>query len=276
MMALRKLLAGIAAGATFIHACAAVPAAQPGMTYQSLRELPPFAGIWTPLHPPFAQAPTGTVGDPGNAGTQPCVGPPDLVRPEATARCRNALAQVGPGAARRNPYCARSPFTGLMPRGPGGSLEILFTPGQVTISTESGLVRRVYLRNTVPPEALDESFSGTSIGHWEGKTLIVTTTGLDAAANIAFLPGVPIGADARIHERMALLDADTLEIEVTLHAPAVLTAPLSGRQRYQRDRDRLFTPFETCVEGDRSLDLTSGRERFDGTPPADLPPPPQP
>jgi hypothetical protein len=29
-----------------------------------------------------------------------------------------------------------------------------------------------------------------------------------------------------------------------------------------------------CVEGDRSFDRTTGRDRFDKTPPTDLPPPP--
>jgi hypothetical protein len=31
-----------------------------------------------------------------------------------------------------------------------------------------------------------------------------------------------------------------------------------------------------CVERDRSIDLVGGKQRFDMTPPADLPPPPPP
>ena len=57
-------------------------------------------------------------------------------------------------------------------------------------------------------------------------------------------------------------------------APAVLTEPLTARMQYRRAPDRVFTDFDTCVETDRSLDRTTGLDRFDKTPPADLPPPP--
>jgi hypothetical protein len=271
MNARRCLLAGVVASVAITHGIVAAPA-QPGMTYESLRKLPAFAGMWTPMLPPFVQAAADTAGSRPAAANLVCVGPPGIVRPEASARCKALLAQAGP--TQGSAYCAQRPFTGLMPRGAGGSLEVLFTPGQVTIAVESGLVRRIYLRATPPAAALDESASGTSIGRWEGKALIVTTTGLDQAANIAFLPGVPIGAGAHVHERISLLDADTLQIETTLEAPMVLAAPLSGKQQYQRASDRFFTPFETCVEGDRSVDPATGKERFDMTPPADLAPTP--
>jgi hypothetical protein len=75
-------------------------------------------------------------------------------------------------------------------------------------------------------------------------------------------------------ERFSLVDANTLRIESTLVAPAVLTMPLKSQQQYRRAPDRVFTDFDTCVEGDRSVDRTTGRDRFDKTPPADLPPPP--
>jgi hypothetical protein len=73
---------------------------------------------------------------------------------------------------------------------------------------------------------------------------------------------------------MTLVDADTLQIEATLTAPDVLASPLTRRQRYRRAPDRVFTDFEVCVEGDRSFDRAIGQDRFDKTPPADLPPPP--
>jgi hypothetical protein len=116
------------------------------------------------------------------------------------------------------------------------------------------------------------SRSGTSIGRWEGKTLVVETSGLDP--NAPFVPGSALGPEARVVERIALVDDDTLAIEATLTAPAVLAAPLTPRLQYRRAPDRVFTDFDTCVEDDRSLDRTTGLDRFDKTPPADLPPPP--
>ena len=140
------------------------------------------------------------------------------------------------------------------------------------MAIESGVVRRIYLRDKPPPGSLDESRSGTSIGRWEGATLVVETTGLDP--NGAIVPGSTLGPGAHVRERFSLVDANTLRIESTIEAPAVLAMPLTMRQQYRRARDRVFTDFDTCVEGDRSVDRTTGHDRFDKTPPADLPPPP--
>jgi len=252
-------------------------AAEPGMTYASLQDLPDFAGSWTPLTPPFVLAAVSTrptappPSTPAGLADVTCTGPSTL-RPEAITSCRSFITAARAARPGDRDYCARRTFTGQPSRGAGGSIEVLLTPGQVTLSVESGLTRRIYLRDRPPPGALDESFSGTSIGRWDGKTLVVETSGLDPKA--MFLPGTGIGSQASVRERITLKDADTLEIESTLTAPAILTAPLVSRQDYRRARDRIFTPFDTCVQGDRSFDQKSGRDQFDATPPADLPPPP--
>ena len=113
-----------------------------------------------------------------------------------------------------------------------------------------------------------------SIGRWEGGTLVVETTGLTPGALL--VPGVPIGRGARVSERIFLAERDILTIETTTVAPEVLAVPLRSVNRYRRDRTRPFTEFDTCVAGDRSFDAASRQERFDATPPADLPPPPPP
>jgi hypothetical protein len=178
---------------------------------------------------------------------------------------------LGTGASARD-YCGPQYFVGRAPQGAGGAFEILFTPGRVTMAVESGLVRRIYLRDEPPANALDASRSGSSIGRWEGTTLVVETSGLEPSAEL--VPGSALGPGARVVERIALVDNDTLEIDAALTAPAVLAAPLTTRVRYRRAPDRVFTDFDTCIDGDRSLDRTTGLDRFDKTPPADLPPPP--
>jgi hypothetical protein len=244
-------------------------AAQSSMTYESLKDFPDFAGAWTPLTPPFVLAPPvpGPQGAPPRAGA--CDLPPEY-KAEVGARCREAVQARG---ARPDPCAPRPYFTGNPPRGPGGAFEILFTPGRVTIAVESGLVRRIYLQDRPPAGALDVSKSGTSIGRWDGATLVVETTGLDPNAQV--VPGSVLGPDARVVERIALVDAETLRIDTTLTAPSLLSAPRSTGQVYRRARERVFTDFEICVEGDRSFDRVTGQDRFVTTPPADLPPPPR-
>lgn len=251
-----------------LHLAAGSARAQSAASYASLEDLPDFAGAWTPLGPPFVLPPP-------RPGAAPVTPPspcelPSTYKPEVAARCRQAL-DPRTGAAPRE-YCERQYFVGRPPQRGGGAFEILYTPGRVTMAVELGLVRRIYLRDQPPAGALDVSRSGTSIGRWEGKTLVVETTGLDP--NAPFVPGSTLGLGARVVERIALVDDDTLQIEATLTAPAVLAAPLKSEMRYRRAPDRVFTDFDTCVETDRSLDRTTGLDRFDKTPPADLPPPP--
>ena len=255
--------ATIHAGAVYRSA-----AAQPAVTYASLEDLPDLAGSWTPLGPPFVLPPPRPASEPV-APPAPCSFPPAF-KAEVTARCLEAAARRTGAVARE--VCGRQYFVGRPPAGAGGAFELLFNPGRVTLALESGLVRRIYLRDAPPANALDVSRSGTSIGRWEGTTLVVDTTGLDP--NAPFVQGSVLGPEARVVERIALVDDGTLEIETVLTAPAVLAAPLTNRMRYRRAPDRVFTEFDTCVEGDRSLDRATGLDRFDKTPPTDLPPPP--
>jgi len=262
-----------------VAVCAFVAAssasAQPGTTYESLKDLPDLAGAWTPLTSPFVlPPPTPTaerVPDP-TPDAQCAAAAPQGFKPDVIARCRQEVAQQGAVAVRALAYCRKQTFMGRPPAGAGGAFEILFTPGRVTMAIENGLVRRIYMRDKPPAGSLDESRSGTSIGRWDGKTLVVETTGLDPDAPI--VPGSTLGPGAHVTERFSLVDADTLRIESTLVAPSVLAMPLKAQAQYRRARDRTFTDFETCVESDRSFDRTAGHDRFDKTPPADLPPPP--
>src|SRR5207247_9778209 len=55
------------------------------------------------------------------------------------------------------------------------AMEILFTPGRVTMLGESdgNRLRRIYTDARPHPDDPDPTFHGHSIGHWEGDTLVV-------------------------------------------------------------------------------------------------------
>jgi hypothetical protein len=240
-------------------------------------EAPPdFSGAWQILSPngPGGGAPITAMG----------AGPPPMVlalmpkyRPETVAKLRAAA-----GPPRDRGYCAPPRFAGPMgyvvvpvanvPMG----FEILASTDRLTILDEMGLIRRLYLRNTPPPDALDQSNGGTSIAHLEGRTLVVQTTGLHPEANtIQGVAGTALGRNARILERMTLVEPDVLEIVTTVTAPELYTAPVTSTHRYRRDRGRLLLELNACEGQDRAYDAATGQERFDATPPADLPPPPK-
>jgi len=153
------------------------------------------------------------------------------------------------------------------------NFEFLFTPGRVTIINEGGLVRRIYTDGRRLPANPEPSSSGTSVGHWEGQTLVIETIGIRPDA--LFGRFGPIGKNARIIEHIRLRQKGVLETDVITIAPDVLTSP--DRRTYLSGRvpgKQMAIEANACSEQDRSYDSNSGKERFDMTPPADLPPPP--
>lgn len=71
---------------------------------------------------------------------------------------------------------------------------------------------------------LGPSWYGHSVGRWDGNTLVVTTVGLDDRAWLDVY-GYPKSADARVEERYRRVDADTMEVRLTLVDPKYYTAP---------------------------------------------------
>ena len=117
------------------------------------------------------------------------------------------------------------------------ALEFLETPGKVTVVSEnSPLVRSIYLNLKAHPADLDPSWNGHSIGHWEGKTLVVDTIGLND--RISHLPagggGMP-SLSTHIIERYHLeKGGQTLVNVMTFEDPKVLTGPWTVTYHYHR------------------------------------------
>jgi hypothetical protein len=221
-------------------------------------ELPDWSGWWS-------------VGRPANE--EWLVEPPPL-KPGLLERFRALRTADDAGDPLR--YCRPPQFTGFSD-GFVGLLEFLFTPGRVTLTTESGLLRRIYTDGSTFPENVTDSNTGTSIGHWEGPVLVVETIGINPAARY---PGpaqgsIPIGKNVRITERIFLKAPDTLQFEVVTEAPDVLSEPDRRTRLYSRVRKTIASEITFCADYDRSIDPATGKQRFDLTPPPDLPPPPR-
>lgn len=178
----------------------------------------------------------------------------------------------------RTLYCAPYLFGGFS-EGAEGGIEFLFTPGRVTLIWEGGLVRRIYLtqRDVVQDDPESSGF-GVSTGHWEGANLVVSTElNPNAGPYLGYLktPGFRVGEHARLTERIRLKDADTLQMDLVLDAPALLSSSAQLTLLYRRDRRYPMGDYTRCPQMDRSIDDESGRLKHDRTPPADLPPPPR-
>ena len=232
-------------------------ASLPGATYDSIKSLPDWSGWWGlegPLLPEMQRSQ-----------------PP--LKPELMAAMQKALAGTAGGF--KDLYCRPSEFTGYS----GGfveSVEFLFTPGRVTLTNESGLIRRIYTDGRALPKDADPTSTGISVGHWEGQTLVVETIGIDPKALYPQLgvASVPVGRKARVLERITMRDHDTLQFDVTTTAPDIFTAPDKRTRLYSHVPKSTALQVSFCAEYDRAIDPKTGEQRFDMTLPADLPPPP--
>jgi hypothetical protein len=195
--------------------------------------------------------------------------PPPL-KPEAVA-ARDAAADFD-----LLRYCRPLQFTGSS----GGfteAVEFLFTPGRVTLTNEMGLLRRIYTDGRTVSANVAATNTGTSVGRWEGQTLVIETVGINPAALYpGTMPGaVPIGRNVRITEHIFLADPSTLQFDIVTVAPDILSEPDRRTRTYARLAKTMGNEVTFCADDDRSIDPQSGRVRFDMTPPADLPPPPR-
>jgi hypothetical protein len=253
MKPLRRVFGVLCVVAAFAAAAGAAQApATREAAYAALAQLPDWSGWWGLDEPPADEF-----------RRQPAPIKPGLVGAPASA------------AERQRNQCRPPTFTGHN----GGfqeAVELLFTPGRVTLTNEQGLVRRIYTDGRVAPADAEPTNTGISIGHWEGQTLIVETTHINPRARypLPIARAAPIGANARVTERIFLKDPNTLQVDVVVVAPDALTEPDRRTRILRRLPKTMSTEFTHCTEYDRSIEPDSGEERFDLTPPSDLPPPP--
>jgi hypothetical protein len=133
-------------------------------------------------------------------------------------------------------------------------LEILFTPGRVTMlgDSDGNRLRRIYTDGRPMPADPDPSLHGFSVGHWEGETLVIETTGILPQAIIAVSEsvGLPNNGGMTVVERIRLTGPDTLQDDLEITAPKVLTRPWNTSRIYYRHRERNFEIREgVCLLG---------------------------
>lgn len=90
----------------------------------------------------------------------------------------------------------------------------------IIISMVNSNVRYIYTDGRQHPadEDLPWSYNGHSIGHWEGRTLVVDTVGFTDVRHYVS-DGVQAGHKLHVIERISLSDANTLQIEFAMTDP---------------------------------------------------------
>lgn len=104
-------------------------------------------------------------------------------------------------------------------------LQFVITPEEVLILNAYGEVRHIYTdgRPMPPAEDMWPTVWGTSIGHWEGETLVIET--VQVQMPFTYFHGAPsLSEEARYVERIRM-DGGRLVDEFTIEDPVTLTEP---------------------------------------------------
>ena len=116
----------------------------------------------------------------------------------------------------------------------GNKMDVYRSPGRITLLFENyywGHMRTVYLDRPHTPGLY---WVGDSIGHWDGDTLVVDTTGFNEYTwlNAA---GAPHSEALHLTERYRLVGGGKyLEVKMTAEDPKVLTKPYTYTRYYEK------------------------------------------
>jgi hypothetical protein len=159
----------------------------------------------------------------------------------------------------------------MFPFNYNNGIQILQSPGYVIVRLEMIHEARVIPVDGRPPlDPAIKQWMGESRGYWEGNTLVVETTnfnGLTGMTNVG-IPGSPRGdtpttTNMKIVERFTRTDDETIEYEMLVDDPEVLTQP--WKARYPMKRDDTYQFFEYACHEDntavRNYIVTSRYER---------------
>ena len=120
-----------------------------------------------------------------------------------------------------------------------GSLMMLQYPTAIfMVSRLNNDYRVVYLdgRERVPEGKLDRNWHGESLGHWDGDTLVIETTGF-IGSNHLIQAGIITGKQLKIVERYSLMnDGNTLVMDFTFTDPE----HWEGEWKHTKFRDRVL------------------------------------
>lgn len=221
--------------------------------WAALAKLPDFAGVWEL-----------TFGGPAGRGGRGTAGP--SLTPAYAAKKTALAANAAEDSQTAN--CLPPGMPGIM--GQPYPMEFLLTPGQVTIVIEAYTqVRHIYTDGRTLPDDPDLTFHGTSVGRWEGETLVVETVGFSPLTELD--RGVPHSDKMRIVERFRLSEPNTMHIETTIIDPEALTAPYTTSKTLARHRGWTIAEY-ICEENNRNFVDPSGRAGVNLANPGGLPP----
>jgi hypothetical protein len=133
-------------------------------------------------------------------------------------------------------------------------LEILQTPKRVAILYESNTIFHVVPTDgRQHPQLLEPTWMGTSIGWYEGDTLVIDTKGFNGRTNLDVQAQHPSSDALHIVERLSYTTVNRVGYEITIEDPKIYTQPIKNTRTWVRMKpgDELLEYW--CMENNKDL-----------------------
>ena len=131
--------------------------------------------------------------------------------------------------------------------------EIVQTPGQVTLFTNSSTPHIIWTDGRGHPKDVKPSFAGHSIGHWVGDTLFVDTVGITSRAAIDHAIN-PHSDKLHLTWSIRRVAQDRLHLAVTLIDDDAFTEPVTTTNIWRRKTDARWQVLDdgSCFENNKT------------------------
>ena len=208
----------------------------------------------------YAQVPRLPDGKPDLSGVWERPYVPDMSRSAANQKGTSPLPFTPTSADTFKSYDpAKFDYTGrCLPQGLTRSMnspfpiQIVQTPAVFAVLYEAWNVFHV-----VPtdgrgfPKDMDPTWMGTSIGHWDGDTLVVETTGFNGKTNLDTV-GHPHSEQLHLTQRFSRPDLGHISYEVIVEDPKTFTKPWKNVRTLTLRPDWEMMEY-SCEENNKSL-----------------------
>lgn len=126
--------------------------------------------------------------------------------------------------------------------------EVIVMPDQTFFGYDINEFRHVWTDGRKLLHHLASAVTGYSVGHWEGQTLVVDTSGMETGLWID-PQGATLSSKATLQERWTQVDDDHLKVESTISDPLALAKPFVFTRQYQRDDNNNRLTQQMCFDG---------------------------
>ena len=191
---------------------------------RAFAKLPDWSGLWE-------QFKSGASGGPDDPAELKAYLAP-VHPPYNTVWAAKAAAAAKARTSQPDYVCVTQGFPSLM-IGSALMFEAIVTPGETVMTFDFSEARHIYTDGQPLPPA-DERFDtswGDSVGHWEGQTLVVDTVATSLPVDAG---GDRLSDQATYHERIRLVNKNTLEDQLTITDPTALAHPWQLTRHYSR------------------------------------------